>query len=430
MTRTTRSSVVLAIVCIALLQPATVSAAITLIGEGNIPGNATDQSRLSGLLEDGVTPHNQAGGFGSALAYTGFRDFYVATPDRGPADGTTSYIDRLYTLRIKLTRQGPNDYTVTPSIEATRLLRGPQGLYTGSAAAFDPTNSAKSLRFDPEGVRVSNCGRSVFISDEYGPFLYEFDLESGKRLRAIKLPTKYLIDFPSPTANTELAQNLSGRQANRGMEGLAISPDGRRLVGVMQSPLIQDGALSATLSRVGTNNRIVEIDLDSGGIREFLYALEDRRNGVNEILAVNDNEFLVIERDGNAGTDARFKKIFKINLAGATDIRGLKQLPQTGIPAGVVAATKQPFLDLLDPAFGLAGATFPEKMEGMAFGPDLKDGRHVLIVTNDNDFFANQPNRFFVFAVDHLDLPGFQPQEFSRRFSRECLAHGDDDKRH
>ena len=112
--------------------------------------------------------------------------------------------------------------------------------------------------------------------------------------------------------------------------------------------------------------------------------------------------------------------MFRIDIAGATDIRTLSVLPQTGTPAGVVPVAKSLFLDLLDPAFGLAGASFPEKIEGLAFGPDLRDGRHVLIVTNDNDFIATQPNRFLVFAIDGSDLPGFASQDLSR-FRRECF---------
>jgi len=65
--------------------------------------------------------------------------------------------------------------------------------------------------------------------------------------------------------------------------------------------------------------------------------------------------------------------------------------------------TKAAFVDLLDTAFGLKGNTFPEKIEGLAFGPDLADGRHTLIVTNDNDFLA-APNNFYVFAIDKGDL--------------------------
>jgi hypothetical protein len=50
--------------------------------------------------------------------------------------------------------------------------------------------------------------------------------------------------------------------------------------------------------------------------------------------------------------------------------------------------------------------------------------RHLLFVTNDNDFVPTQPNRFLAFAIDRSDLPGFAPQQFSRR--RDCVGHGHD----
>src|SRR5215813_11872246 len=60
-----------AFILAAALYATSASAEIKFIGEGTIPGTATDQSGLSGLLEDGVTPRNRVGGLGSALAYTG-----------------------------------------------------------------------------------------------------------------------------------------------------------------------------------------------------------------------------------------------------------------------------------------------------------------------------------------------------------------------
>ena len=411
-----------------LLCALPVQAAVTFIGEGSIPGTATDQSGLTELLEDGVTPHNLIGGLGSALAYTGKGQRYIATPDRGPADGATSYIDRIYELDIKLKRQSANQYLVEPTVTRATLLRQAGKTYfTGSAAAFDAVNSPNSLRFDPEGVRVSRCGHSAFVSDEYGPFIYEFDLKSGKRLRSVNVPNKFLIDFPSATPRQELSQNVSGRQSNRGMEGLAITPDGRKLLGIMQSPLLQDGGLDATNRRVGTNVRIVEIDVKSGAVREFLYPLDKRGNGVSEILAVNDQEMLVLERDGKPGAEAVEKKIFKIDIGAASDIRSLKALPQSGVPAAVTPVAKSLFLDLLDPAHGLAGASFPEKVEGLAFGPDLADGRHLLLVINDNDFVATQPTRIFAFAIDGFDLPGFQAQQVNAEHSGECRSERDDE---
>jgi Esterase-like activity of phytase len=270
--------------------------------------------------------------------------------------------------------------------------------------------SAASLRFDPEGVRVSPAG-TFFVSDEYGPYVYEFNAAGG-RLRVLPMPAKFLIDHPNAVGTNELPPgNNKGRQANRGMEGLALSPDGSKLYGIMQNALIQDGALNMSNSRRGLHNRILEIDVATGHAREFVYVLTDRSNGVNEILAVNDHEFLVLERDGNAGASAAFKKIFKIDLAGATDVSGVANLPQTGpLPSGITPVSKAPFLDLLDPAFGLAGAAFPEKIEGLAFGPNLPDGRHLLLVTSDNDFFANQDSKIFAFATPPETLPGFKPQ--------------------
>ena len=219
--------------------------------------------------------------------------------------------------------------------------------------------------------------------------------------------------------------NTKGRQSNRGMEGLAISPDGSTLYGMMQNALIQDGALDAGNTRRGLHNRILQIDLATGRTREFVYVLSDRRFGVNEILAINDHQFLVLERDGNAGTGAAFKRLFKIDITGATDVSGVASLPQTGpLPAGIVPVSKEPFLDLLDPRFGLAGETFPEKIEGLAFGPDLPDGRHLLLVTSDNDFFADQPSRIYAFGISPSSCRGSSPRCCRPATSPGSLARG------
>jgi hypothetical protein len=267
-------------------------AAITFLGEGSIPGTATDQSGLTGTLEDGVTPGNRVGGLGSGIAYTGAGALYVATPDRGPDDGTTTCKDRIYTIKLDI-KKSAGKFTITTTVVATRLMRNHKQLFTGSAAAFDATNSPDSLRLDPEAIRVSACGRTAFVSDEYGPFIYEFDLLTGQRVGVVPIPNKFLIDIPSADGNQELVANIAGRQANRGMEGLAISPDGTRRFGIMQSALIQDGALhgSSPPKRIGTNNRIVEINLETGAIREFLYQLDKASTGVNEILAVKITSF-------------------------------------------------------------------------------------------------------------------------------------------
>lgn len=384
--------------------------AIEFIGTGTIVGTAVDDLGLTDPIDVNGTPQNRLGGFGSAMAYTGIGNVYVATPDRGPNDGDSTYLDRFYYLNIDV---NPVTKTVTPSLISTKLMfKGPGQVFTGNAGAFDASNSSASLRFDPEGVRLS-AARNLFVSDEYGPFVYEFD-QYGNRLRSLTIPSKFLIQppgVPSADPSVELT-NPSGRQSNRGMEGLAINPQGTKLYGMMQNALIQDHALDASAKRVGTNNRLLEIDTATGATREFLYQLSNKNYGVNEILAINDHEFLVLERDGKAGTEAKFKQIFKIDIAGASDISDVDELPQTGTPSGETPVSKSLFLDLLDPAYGLAGTDFPEKVEGLAFGPDLPDGRHLLLITSDNDFDADKATVIFAFAIDPADLPNFQAQVF------------------
>src|ERR1043165_4129352 len=79
---------------------------ITLIGWGNVPGDASDRSGLTGkqiCQRDDTTvciDQAQLGGFGSGITYSGFGDIFLAVPDRGPFDGRTNvpYLDRVQVL--------------------------------------------------------------------------------------------------------------------------------------------------------------------------------------------------------------------------------------------------------------------------------------------------------------------------------------------
>src|SRR4051812_39651919 len=106
------------------------------------------------------------------------------------------------------------------------------------------------------------------------------------------------------------------------MEGLALTPDGKTLVGIMQSPLIQDGGAT------GVNMRIVTIDIATGTVtHEYVYKLSNANNTVSDITAVNDHQFLIDERDGSAGLAAVTKQLFLIDVSGATDVKGIPVLP-------------------------------------------------------------------------------------------------------
>jgi Esterase-like activity of phytase len=445
-------------------------AQITLLAVGTMDeshaGAFADLSGLTYTLENG-TKANLLGGLGSGMAYADGNTF-LALPDRGPnavsydssIDDTVSYINRFHTVTMDLepNRSGSGlPFTLTPTLRATTLLWSLtplvygtgsglgvgsgvppinnflQHFFTGRSDNFDPNQNSgdpKDARFDTESIRVSNDGLSVFISDEYGPYIYQFSRLTGARVRSFQLPASFYVSNLRPVGKDEITANTSGRTANKGMEGLAITPDGRTLVGIMQNALIQDanqGGAAANLLR------IVTIDIISGRVtHQFAYLLTDG-SGVSEIAALNDHEFLVDERDGKgreggdnaASNKAKVKELFKIDLNGAVDVSGMD-----GLTAATHAVSKTLFLDIvsvLESQGGFAATDIPSKIEGVAFGPDVKSGGetlHTLWIANDNDFLettgdtppAPNPNQFFVFGFPDgaTELGGsqFVPQQF------------------
>jgi hypothetical protein len=441
-------------------------ATVNLIAIDGLSANMSDLStETAAPLENGV-PGNKLGGIGSGLAYAGGNTF-LAIPDRGPnavsynsaVSDTASYIDRFQTISMTLAPSAPGSalpFALTPTLTRTTLLHTAHRLaygdgiaaglpsgepalnstntthyFTGRADNFNPSKlstDALDARLDPESIRVSIDGHNVFISDEYGPYIYKFDRTSGERVDSYRLPNAFAISTLSANGDYEIAHNSSGRVTNKGMEGLAISPDGSTLFGAMQSPLLQDGGTA------GGYIRIVKLDLATRTTHQYAYPLTNigsvsspKYPTVSDIVAINDHELLVDERDGKGlgdGSTAAFKRLYRINLTGAADVGN------SSGSAGLApfAVSKTLFLDIVQAlnAHGIASTEIPAKLEGVAFGPDVVVngvGKHTLFVANDNDFVSTvtdsvhphgvaNPNLFFVFSVDASDLPTYMAQQF------------------
>ena len=365
-----------------------------LIGVAELPGTATDLSKLTDTLRNGE-PHNRLGGF-SALEYTGRGDRYIALPDRGPDDGETGYLCRTQTLDIRVDPGASRPVTV--SVVATTVLRDEEGRPFSGDARRITEDDETGVRFDPEGLRVTDDG-GFWVSEEYGPQVIRFDAGSHA-VRRLEVPAYFRVSNPADSKKAENAANETGRASNKGMEGLAISADGRTLTGIMQHVLLQDGERPEPGGKPhGRNVRVVQFDLDSGETQEFVYRTDGDEMGISEILAVDDTRFLVLERDGELGSAAAKKGLTLIDTAGATNVHGTAALPAGELPASITPVAKRWVLDLLDPSYGLAGEAMPEKIEGLTFGPDLPDGRRTLVLSSDNDFEADAPSKIFAFAV-------------------------------
>lgn len=430
----------------------TASAAVVLLANGTLTttsaGYYVDLSGLQGTMENGVSK-TLLGGMGSGLAWA-WGNTFIAVPDRGPnavsydsaVDDTVTYIPRFHTVSMDLQLNQGNGlpFLLTPTLQKTTLLyssdalnygtgaglgvppgapseNGPNKFYfSGRSDNFDAnTTSAdvKDARFDLESVRVSSDGKKLYLSDEYGPYVYEFDRATGQRLRAFTLPAHMFVPHKYPVGSNEISNNTIGRTANKGMEGLAITPDGRTLVGMLQAATIQDAAQGGNAKNL---LRFVTIDIASSRTtHEYAYLLTTG-SGVSDIVALNQHEFLVDERDGKGlgdGSNAKVKQVFKIDITNAVDVTNMD-----GLTAANNAVAKTLFLDMVKVlnANGITSDKIPAKLEGLALAGDVTyNGTtfHTLWVANDNDFLQDyggvqnsNPNQYYVFGFTDADLNG------------------------
>jgi len=416
-----------------------------LVGVGRLPGDSFDQlgaglDTLGGIFSGmWLDPSSVVYSNGTIQANV------FGLPDRGFGDGLQDYHPRAQSLSVVITPYygaGPvaqNQITIANT--GTLLFSVNGNLFTG--ALPDETNVTthpQSLvtgigggkwSLDPEGI-APGAGGSWYISDEYGPFIYRFNA-AGVLQNVLPLPDAVIPKFGTnyPRTINYLTAGLSsaldsGRHNNRGMEGLSVTPDGKKLIASLQSPLTQDGE-SRNPSR---NVRIFVYDIDPASptyeqaLAEYVHVLplnaaeaNNRHTPVSEILAISDTKYLILQRDGRGlGGDAGallYKRIVEVDASAASNILGTGYdlekgapgalaLPRSGLPSNVVAVTSRDLVDMLNPAqlakFGLNTApsnqnvnTLSEKWEALSVVP-LNDpaapNDYLLLVGNDNDFRA------------------------------------------
>lgn len=350
---------------------------------------------------DGVKVYN--GGFGSAIAADP-KDpavFYLLT-DRGPNAagavpnsiifGKADFAPEIGKFRLQDGKLVLEQKIELKNATGDKLNGLPNPINAGGTGEipYDLTGNLiapSADGIDSEGMVLMPDG-SFWISDEYGPHIVHFDA-TGRTIERIN-------PFGTGTGGRKIPLVFAKRKPNRGMEGLAITPDGKTLVGMMQSPMFNPTKADVTNSVV---LRILTYDIASGATKQYAYLMDNTSlTGVSDIVAVNATTFLTVERDGNYGgaptNPATFKKVFKISLDGATDISdpangetgklyGGKTVEQLNDKAGLTTAGITPVskvlvLDLLKDL----PTVYPhDKAEGLALLPG-----NILAISNDDDF--------------------------------------------
>jgi len=257
-------------------------------------------------------------------------------------------------------------------------------------AAPDP----ESIRFDPREMELwwtSEGNRKLGLS----PFVRK-SLPGGV----------HDATFPLPPIFTMRNDREIGPRNNANFEGLSFTPAGDKLWLGMESALYQDGP-EATVD-AGTVARFTKFDVGGKLLAQFAYPLDPIQaksagpgsdNGVSEILALDDNRLLVIERSGvNEGLPlwTLHIRIYEANAAQADNIAGVESL------AGATfrPMTKRLILNL-DKLSELGTPALPriDNIEGVSFGPDLPNGHRTLVLVSDNNFNPLQITQFLAFEV-------------------------------
>ena len=114
-------------------------------------------------------------------------------------------------------------------------------------------------------------------------------------------------EFVQSPQNPNLGDGIANLARSQGFEGMAFSPDRSTLYPLLEGTV--DGDPENAL-------RIYEFDVESSSFNGLVgYYPTTDGNPIGDFTPINENEFLVIERDNNEGSEAEFKKIFKIDIS-------------------------------------------------------------------------------------------------------------------
>nr|WP_314072985.1 esterase-like activity of phytase family protein [uncultured Roseococcus sp.] len=200
-------------------------------------------------------------------------------------------------------RVRPDFATGQVAVERTVFLSDPN-----SVVPFRITTEGSRERFltgadfDPESIQPLPDG-TFYIGEEFGPYLMRVDAEGRvthvveTRLDndAIRSPDHPAHVVPAtPTGTTAFRARRSG-----GYEGMALTPDGQTLWGLLEQPLFAAG----TDRSEGNFLRLIEFNVarNEWTGRNLRFQLSEGATAIGDFNFIDANRALIIERDNGQG---------------------------------------------------------------------------------------------------------------------------------
>ena len=261
-----------------------------------------------------------------AIGYSGIVDGrspgeYLAMPDNGFGNQANSrdFQLRAYYIEPDWKTASGGTGTVAVGFDDYVALRDPD-----HKAGFPIVNENTTDRlltgtdFDPKSIQRGRDG-DLWLGDEFGPWILHFSADGVLLDAPIPMP-----DGLKSPANPHLNGAAPTVNGSRGLEGMAISANGKSLTFILEGAVV--GAPDPF------SRRIYEYDIASGTYtRHADYRTAVAGHFVSDVQALDEHRLVVIERDGGRGLAATFRTVFVVDL------------DQTGSDGTVV---KTPIVDL------------------------------------------------------------------------------------
>lgn len=338
---------------------------LKLIGDYNIP----TKTMYNGIEFGGI----------SGIDRDSQGQYWAISDDRGGERGAP----RFYQLSIELDQQKLHRVNIQKMI----YLRDHNNqLLPSDKRSMDP----ESIRVAANGnLYISSEGNFVANATSVQPFVREY-----------KLNGEYVGEFKLPEIFHYVDSKTTGGRSNKLFESIALSPKGQ-LFTANEDALVQDGEIS-NLEQGGIV-RVMKLDTKTQkSLAQYVYPLEKiphasvaggypADNGLSEMLAVDENQFIAVERafaDGIGNTI----RLYRTQIAAdTTDVQQLNSLKNTQY----TPMKKQLLLELPVKYQNIK----LDNIEGITWGPTLANGHRSLILVADNNFSDQQTTQFIAFEV-------------------------------
>jgi hypothetical protein len=231
--------------------------------------------------------------------------------------------DTLYTIHDSYYQQSRiyvMDIDEKPAvITAEIVLNDAMGKLAAVAVSpGDTVNGNGTVNLDPEGITVSaSDDGSFWIASEGAGSVDDPDRPVTSRSIVVHVAADGTI-----TEVVTLPAAVNAKQHRFGFEGVASVMEGGGEVLYVAFQRAWVGDPEPNNVDFGGKVRIGRYDLSTGDWTFAYYPLDVRESpnkgwvGLSEITALNNGEFAVVERDNQANTDARIKKVYKIDVDG------------------------------------------------------------------------------------------------------------------